>query len=444
MSSEVQERHEQDKSSVGGLLQTVGGSAAGIIYAIRTLCPRAVVFLCSEDSIATAVEVKKAVQGDGKTTQFHTIRIDNPADLVACHRAAAAGIAILRETFKLSRDEIRIDFTGGTKAMSAAAVLAAAPDGYQFAYVSGERRDKGGLGTVLDGAESLCLPENPWVVLEEPETRRMIDMAAQGQWTAALDSARRMLDRATDQSRPIFQLLCRILEGLGHWDRFAHKEAFEAWKRGDERDAAPGRLVELATVGQRPLLVRFAEKCRAMFAQLGPLANPGRQLAEPDRLVLDMLANGERQAARGDFDAAALRYYRAVELWADRRLQFCHRIDNSAVKDTDVPEPLRDEWLQSKGPPAPVWKLGLHDSVALLAAKDDPAAQPMLEQLLANKLDTGARNQSWLIHGSQHVEQGQFLAFRASVLAALALTEAQIPQWPDFRDGAGTPCWTEA
>ena len=45
------------------------------------------------------------------------------------------------------------------------------------------------MGVVLSGSEQLSLPENPWTMLEEPEIRRLLQMAGVGQWAAAQESA---------------------------------------------------------------------------------------------------------------------------------------------------------------------------------------------------------------------------------------------------------------
>jgi hypothetical protein len=146
-----------------------------------------------------------------------------------------------------------------------------------------------------------------------------------------------------------------------------------------------------------------------------------------------MLSNGDRQAERGQLDEAALRYYRAVELAAERRLKFALKIDNSAVREEDVPQPLRDEFLQRKGKPSPVWKLAQYESVQLLAARGDRLGKRLLETMNSNKLDNQARNENWLIHGTQHVDRQRFLAFKRNVLDALDIAESGVFAWSDFR-----------
>jgi hypothetical protein len=382
---------------------------------------------------------------------YRTLMTDDPANLVACHQKVAEGLRYLREEMGLARDAIRIDFTGGTKAMSAAAVLAAAPDGYRFLYVSGRARDKNGVGVVVSGEEDLRLPENPWTLLEEPEIRRLLEMAALGQWSAAEGSVIRLIDRSTEPARPVFESLRHVLQGLAAWDRYEHAAAWKSWKDGQ----APRNLFDLSTAGGYALPIEFAKKCQSLCRHLGPLAKtldaigagPDpmvvdmltkirhallRYGAGADPMVLDMLANGDRQAARGHYDEAALRYYRAVELCVERRLHILHQIDNGAVREDQIPSPMREGLLLHGRWPAP-WKLGQFESAQLLAALGDALGTRLLDRLKRNKLDCQARNENWLIHGTAHVDQGRFLAFKTSVLDALAIPAEQVPAWPDFR-----------
>jgi len=418
------------QQNVKGLVLTVGGTAEPIVFTIRSLRPRHVALVCSEGSLATAVAVKNELRSGpptpgGPQPDVRTFKTDDEADLVACHRCVAQALAYLRDHCRLDRSQVRIDYTGGTKTMSAAAVLAAAPDGYQFVYVTGEKRNRDGLGAVLSGSEKIVFPPNPWTVLEEPELRALLSYAAVGQWQAALDRCRRLISRADDAARPVFNALYKVLDGLRYWDGFDHAEAIKAW-----RGCAPGQLLNLAKASRRPLIVAFADKCIPMLRWLKDAAAANQPSGrKPDPLVLDLLANADRHAGRGFPDEAALRLYRSVELCLQRRLLAKHGIDNSAVQPDQVPEPLRSELERRHGAPGKSgWKLGLDDSAALLAALGDRIGKSVKE----TTLDLGARNLNWLIHGSAHVTDNQVKGFRGKVLEALNVREGDIPAWPDF------------
>ncbi len=128
-----------------------------------------------------------------------------------------------------------------------------------------------------------------------------------------------------------------------------------------------------------------------------------------------------------------MRYYRAIELWVARRLKREYKIDNDAVKESDVPSPLREEFVQRKKHPDPTWALGLRDSAELLAALGDAQGRVLLEHLKEKRIDVKSRNKNWLIHGQQHVDQSAARAFRTSVLEALGIESSDVKPWPDFR-----------
>ncbi len=360
--------------------------------------------------------------------EFRTIVIVHPDDLVECHAKVREGITLLRDEFDLGRDDIRIDFTGGTKAMSAAAVLAAAPDGYRFLYVSGSRRDKDGVGAVISGSEKLLHAENPWVILEDPALRDLFNYANLGQWAAAIGICDRLRSRAADRDKSLFADLRLALNGLYAWDIFEHERAWKEWKRGK----IPSELAKLAEARGRNLVRKFAEKCQGLIRYLKAIVDAKSALPRNrhDPLVLDMLANGERQAKQGRFDEASLRYYRAVELCVGRRLLLLHEIDNSAVKKGDVPQPLCGEFIRRDGEPQPTWKLGQLNSIRLLAARHDRVGERLLNHY--ENLDSNARNCNWLIHGQEHVDLERFLSYRGKVLEAIGISEAEIHSWPDF------------
>jgi len=308
-------------------------------------------------------------------------------------------------------------------------VLAAAPEGYEFLYVGGARRDKGGLGVVQSGAERLKSLANPWIVLEEPETRDMLKFADLGQWAAALGACGRMAQRAKPGDKPLFDALRGALEGLRLWDGFDHAGGWKAWEQG----ALPGRLLDLAKVGGRPLIAGFAKALEPMISALSHLARCRDELPRkgPDPLVADLVVNAKRRADAGLLDEAALRLYRAVELLAERRLRLKHGMENDSIKPQQTPEPLRGELLQRKGDPGGEgWKLGLQDTARLLDALGDETGKRIVEAL--PKLGVHARNNNWLIHGEGHVTEKQWLSFLSHCMAALGIGEGDAPRWPAF------------
>lgn len=418
---------------VRGLLLTVGGTSDPMAHTLLAIRPAHAVLVCSEQTLRTAEDVKTLVRdlvGPAPPPCFETRKVGDPADLVSCFTTVRQGLEHLKESCGLPKDAIRIDYTGGTKTMSAAAVLAAAPEGYEFIYVTGTERTKNGVGVVVSGKEQIVHPPNPWTVLEEPDTKAVIACADEGQWRAAVAIVKRLSGRAAGGQRSLFDAWTKTLLGLEAWDRFAHEEVQRHW---GERGAVPTRLRDLAAVSGRTTIVGLAERCISLLRFLDPVVKARTAAPRPDAadpVVVDLVANADRWAARGHHDEAALRLYRALELFAQRRLRLPHGVDNSAVGVEQVPDAVLRKAIEQRHGPAP-WKLGLKDSADLLSAHGDEAGRRLAANL--DRLDTQARNENWLIHGDRHVGEQACLSFRKGVLTALGIEEDRIPAWPRFK-----------
>ncbi len=128
------------------LLVTVGGSFQPIVTSICTLQPDRVIFIASDGdkgsksqviSEGTPCEVRRGAEiierlpniptqvelGDRFQPNRDLILIQNPDDLSECYLKIHQCISQLQQT--APNDEILADYTGGTKTLSAAMVLAA-------------------------------------------------------------------------------------------------------------------------------------------------------------------------------------------------------------------------------------------------------------------------------------------------------------------------------
>jgi hypothetical protein len=128
------------------LLVTVGGSFQPIVTAIRSLEPDRIIFIASDGdkgsksqliSEGTPCEVRRGTEvierlpniptqmglGDRFQPQRDLILVQNPDDLAECYLKIQQCICHLQQ--QVSDHEILADYTGGTKTLSAALVLAA-------------------------------------------------------------------------------------------------------------------------------------------------------------------------------------------------------------------------------------------------------------------------------------------------------------------------------
>jgi CRISPR-associated protein (Cas_Cas02710) len=141
-------------------LVTVGGSFQPILTAIRSLQPDRVIFIASDGEKGsksqvigegTPCEVRRGAEvlerlpniptqlgwGDRFQVERDLILIQNPDDLGECYRKTYTCISKLQQE---AGYEIAADYTGGTKTLSAALVMAAIDCGISL-YITGAVRD---------------------------------------------------------------------------------------------------------------------------------------------------------------------------------------------------------------------------------------------------------------------------------------------------------------
>ncbi len=100
----------------GALVISVGGTPDPVVYALREASPEFVCFLVSQRSMDLLGEIKARVE---RRFDDYKVPIDDPDDLIECYQKA---VECLRRTEARSwaPESIVVDYTGGTKTMTAA------------------------------------------------------------------------------------------------------------------------------------------------------------------------------------------------------------------------------------------------------------------------------------------------------------------------------------
>ncbi|OQA17126.1 MAG: CRISPR-associated protein (Cas_Cas02710) [Chloroflexi bacterium ADurb.Bin360] len=201
--------------------------------------------------------------------------------------------------------------------------------------------------------------------------------------------------------------------------------AFDAWDRFDHSQA-------------RTLLETYHEQYESLWRFLKLLSSPKPGYAP----VLDLLNNAQRRAARGRYDDAVARLYRAIEMLAQIRLkQREPSLEASDLQVNLLPEALRSKY-EALREPAERGKirLGLRQDYDLLAELSDPLGnvyQGLSERLLQALL---CRNESILAHGQKPITQTQWneiwgiaerLVRNGLDALKVRLDAPQFPQWQD-------------
>ncbi len=153
------------------MIISIGGTLAPIVKAISEYRPKFISFYASQQSWKDAAKIEEKLKEKEISFKNEITITESVDDLFQCYIKATEAIKrILSKGF--NKDEVIVDYTGGTKSMSVGLSLAAITHGFSFSYAGGEERTKEGLGAVINGQEKICKSVNPWDFLAIEERKR--------------------------------------------------------------------------------------------------------------------------------------------------------------------------------------------------------------------------------------------------------------------------------
>ena len=205
------------------MLVSLGGSSEPVIYTLNRQQPEHVLFFVSGESVGQIREVMR-----GLTFPWRDIdRIISPsAEILGdCYRALRDHLPAKLGQWGVAPDALLVDYTGGTKSMSAALVLATIEQAHRYSYVGGVERDKGGVGVVLGGRERMHYIQNPWREVAQEERKRINLLFATARYESAGQEIQSMLTHVEEGEREFWQAIALLVEGYCDWDNFNPRSA---------------------------------------------------------------------------------------------------------------------------------------------------------------------------------------------------------------------------
>lgn len=424
-------------TSLSAMLVSVGGSPQPVIYSLNQQQPQYVIFFASRESRPMVRQVIEPAL-EYRPLDLHIVVTPDGQDLVVSVAALLNEVPGLLLQWEVAFADLRADYTGGTKTMSAAVVLALTGHGSRFSYVGGVERDKAGLGVVIDGREQMLYVQNPWDVLAVESLRDIELLFNRCRFASVVERAARAA-QATEEKRPLFEALGHVGEAYGLWDGFSYPKALSWMKRAESAfrslAACSGRaqVRDFHAVLQRDktLLEGLCVQGDALLKSTKPHRSTSEGAEDGRALLLDLLANAVRRAeVEHKYDDAVARLYSAIEKTAKLRLRTAWHLDNSAIEPGSLPAEVqkliegmdRDE----NGRVA----LPLRKSFELLALLGDDmgrryeACSDELGKLLT------IRNMSLLAHGWQPVSEATYRKMLALALSFCTVEPDNLPAFP--------------
>jgi CRISPR-associated protein (TIGR02710 family) len=395
------------------LIATVGGSPAPVVASIIKWQPVRVLFIVSREtrkSVTTDAEfngrpspcILTAVKDNGITDfagRYDFFETPDPQDYTALVREFRQ-IDLTVTKWRKDYGDIRIvvDFTGGTKSMSAAmALIASRWENTTISYVGGTERTKDGVGVVVDGKEHISHAHNPWAALGYLIEEQAKTLFNHGAYAAAKRLLEPVRNAAASPRKEELNVLITLCDFFYKWNHFQHKAALKIIPQIEKQW---NNLTIDADV--RAGLQHWFSICKTDLEQL---TEGGNTEETRNALVRDIMANAARCMEQGAFDDAVARLYRAVEALAQARLCRHDFPDTSAVSFKQLPARLQEEWQSNSRNKNGCIKLAFQDDFVLLCELDDELGRCFQDLHLHDpqKSLLSARNKSILAHGYEAV-----------------------------------------
>jgi CRISPR-associated protein (TIGR02710 family) len=362
------------------------------------------VWIVSSESRRTAERIAHAL---GLSSDAYCIR-ETPDldDVEATYRSCRAALRDLaRRGF--APDDIEVDYTSGTKAMTSGLALAAVAHRCgTLSYIAGQRT----AGTVVSGTERL-VPIEPRRIWADQRLALATELCRAQRFDTALHLVESLNPAwLGEEERPLKDGLIAVARGYAAWDRFDYARA-----AGELEKVAHSEVPELGTFRPSP-------DVPSRLVQLKP-----ERGHSPDRLA-DLFNNAHRRLDEGRYDDALARLYRLAEMLAQWMLLRDFGIDTAAVDLAKVPPALRRD-LQAARTASGTIQIGLDWGYRLLAALDHPVGQQFDHgELHGLGVLLKKRNVSLLAHGLEPIVKADVESLTAKVQRLVSLVV------PDFDD----------
>lgn len=392
---------------------SVGGSPGPLVSSIKQVGADYVVFFCSEMS-------KKYVDAKGKPCELwvkgelaekqpslvaqtglkggqYEIVVGDVDDLGVCYEVLCEAIDGL-----LDRGYSCVaDYTGGSKTMTAAVVMAAIDRGQELYLTTGTRKD---TLKVTHGEYTSAVSTQPIKLgrMLNQELARHLERYDFAAGVVLLEDSLLRPFFGREQKKQLMRFLA-LLRAWDAWDRFDHRLALQLLSDLQRQKSVRVQLDFLrAVASSREALDSNFE------APMKLRKGHGYEVLE------DLLLNARRRAAQRRFDDAVGRLYRSLELFVQLRLKLQYEILTGSVRKEQVSDGFAEELEFRDG----VAKIGLMKSFELLATFDgDPLGKLFSERRGALRDALSARNESLLAHGFQPVDEGVWNSFEAVVIS---------------------------
>lgn len=328
--------HNQDKvyEKADYLIMSVGTSFEPLVLNIKLLKPKKILFLYTDKSEVILNKIVKYCELDASAYEKENVNETEPLDIYR---------EIKKAYLKWGKPQkLYIDFTGGTKSMSAAAAMAGAVINVQLVYV-GTNDYLVDFRKPNPGSETLYYISNPLAIFGDLEIEKALVLFGQYNYPAACEKLEVLKEDVPDpdirQQLNFVYLLGRAYE---HWDALEFSKAYEYMEklnrqvRRDRMMHPKFLLMDFAdTIAKQEVLLEHLNCLPGLIQekkQMEILQNPDYIIP----LMFTMYQNALVREEQEKYDMATLLLYRLLEMIEQKRLArynlYVSKMDYSKLK----------------------------------------------------------------------------------------------------------------
>ena len=369
--------------------------AKGIYSSIQKIYPDYIVFFCSDLSTRTIDYITELFEADDdefiEGQDYEIVVLDQIDNFNSCFEAFELKIWEL-DLLAEEKHEIIMDYTSGTKTMSAAMACCGMFYSKDLITISGDRRN----GVVSSGTESIQY-QNLYKVYDKFALMRVRNYFNANRFYTASEILENVVDESINTEN-----MMSLVKGYFLWDNMEFEEAYE-------------HLTKLDLNGFE--LSEIKDDLKFNLKALGAIVRSPHENLKNCYILASLINNSIRRAEEYKYDDAIARLYRAFELIAQIRLS-SYRLNSSDI-DTDIllENNVSQEFIDGleKTRDEGKIRIGLIKDFELLDALDDDLGKYFAEN--RNRINnlTKKRNNSILAHGLESLDKEDFEEFEEVV-----------------------------
>ncbi len=392
-------------SSKRVLVLTVGTSSDPLIESIKRHRPDNIYFLASDGTASKIDEILSEAYPSNEIPP-HKKSLLEGEDFLDLGRCFEHSVKILEDIKKdgFSAEDIIVDPTGGSKAMSSGLLMAAPFSGVTISYVKSKKKEYPDIDTnkpylydakVVDGY-------HPYEVLARQDKVGFCQSFNNYRFTSAIGFCETIVKKGGERLAEPFQHLKEISMGYRDWDLFRLNEGKKIIARGLKHleyylEKYPNDKEKLFN------FVAAVKSNLLSFEDILYKTKSGKVYSF--ELVNELVANALRRSEEGRYDDAVARLYRAMEMIGQTRIWEIYEVETSAFPYDKLSADLKDKLKPNEDG---FVKLANFNTFVQLQSTNDEYGKRYIENESKILSLLGQRNNSILAHGKVPLNEKKF------------------------------------